>query len=188
MLRKIKWTGIILLLAVASGYATSLEQVVNRAVETAIRRAQIPQVNAQLPKEQLTQIPFLLTEAKEHAQTDLDLQWVDETDVVLSLHYCLSGYNPLEAHAATEEEAATVREIPVEELNHALHVALIKIIPAKYRKPLVYKPSLYPVVEDMERFSILCQLFMDEIYDILANELAPGKLDALHDFFVNDPD
>ena len=151
-----------------------------------VRAKQSHQLYPHLSEKQVAQIPVLLAQAATRARANEALTWVTQEDVVENLHFYLGGYNPLEQYADTEEKLIAAQDFSAEDLAHALHYALVIIVPEKYRTFL--KPQLYPPVKDWEKFYILCQAYMDEFYKVLSQELAVGNASVIEEVFLIDPD
>ena len=186
MLNKIIFIMGFVLLLTANIYAMQSKEVLQKHLEKAVWQSTQP-LRPHLSQQKLDKIPQLLTAAKVQAQKKLGLADMTEEGVVESLYFYLGGgYNPIEEQAVTEERLVLAERFSKEDLEHALHYALMVIVPEQYDSFL--EPKLYPAVKNWDDFYMLCQAFMDTFYNILSKKLAVGDPEMLENVFLNDLD
>ena len=164
--------------------ANTLESRFMKNVEKAWLQTQ-QQQEPHLTKEEMEKLPILLWQATMRVHADLGLTNLDEKDVILEVYAFLDGYNLLEEKAVTEQEFVAASKVSQRQRTHALHWAVVTILPEPYKKVLV--PQLYPEVKNWNNFYKWCQLYMNEFYRIL-EQLAYGNKEYLEEVFLIDPD
>jgi len=174
-----------LLLACTSAQGANLETKLMKKIELEVVTMARQTEQPQLTEKQQKELPLLLKRATQQVQTKLDLQETDTEEVILTLYDYLDGYNLLEEKATTEQELRMAQAVSKRNRRHALHFAVVTILPEQYHK--LFPPKLYPEVTNWSRFYTWCRIYMDEFYRIL-EQLAEGNEEYLEEVFLIDPD